>query len=53
MSLTFFSVSLAKFATDNFRTNQILNVPIDISQIVQMERTTSKDGILIYLDSFN
>ena len=43
MSLTFFSVSLAKFATDNFRTNQILNVPIDISQIVQMEIGISEE----------
>ena len=50
--ISFFSVSFAKSGTDNLKPNQILVLPMNINQIAQMETTSSKDGILIFLNSF-
>ena len=51
--LSFFSIGFAKVVTDISKTDQILVVPNHITVIAQMEKTCSKDDIIISLNHFD
>ena len=51
--LSFFSIGFAEVITDISKTDQILVVPNHITVIAQMEKTCSKDDIIVSLNHFD